>query len=234
MTSIHEAFGRVGLPAPVEELAGRTWDVVVVGGGHNGLTCAAYLAQAGKSVLVLERRERLGGACTLEEPFTRLRRQPVRLRRRPARPAGHRRAGTAPPRLQGVPRRAGDLVPVRRRHLVRPVPGPRPHRRRDARERLLRGRHQGPVRVRGLLRPHAQVVARRGEGHVGRRRSRRRRAARPARRRPRARRGTVRDVDRRRHRPLRHRSIGCSRRCTARASSGRGPGRARRARRRSS
>ena len=43
--------------------------MVVVGGGHNGLTCAAYLAQAGQSVLVLERRERLGGACTLEQPF---------------------------------------------------------------------------------------------------------------------------------------------------------------------
>jgi phytoene dehydrogenase-like protein len=43
--------------------------VIVVGGGHNGLTCAAYLARAGKSVLVLEARERLGGACTLEQPF---------------------------------------------------------------------------------------------------------------------------------------------------------------------
>jgi phytoene dehydrogenase-like protein len=43
--------------------------VVVVGGGHNGLTAAAYLGRAGKSVLVLERRDRLGGACTLEEPF---------------------------------------------------------------------------------------------------------------------------------------------------------------------
>ena len=41
----------------------------MVGGGHNGLTAAAYLARAGRSVLVLERRERLGGACTLEQPF---------------------------------------------------------------------------------------------------------------------------------------------------------------------
>jgi phytoene dehydrogenase-like protein len=69
MSSIHESLGRVGLPAPLDELTATVWDVVVVGGGHNGLTCAAYLARAGKSVLVLERRERLGGACTLEQPF---------------------------------------------------------------------------------------------------------------------------------------------------------------------
>lgn len=66
---IGAAIGRVGLPAPVSELAAREWDAVVVGGGHNGLTAAAYLAMAGRSVLVAERREQLGGACTLERPF---------------------------------------------------------------------------------------------------------------------------------------------------------------------
>ncbi|HYV60913.1 MAG TPA: NAD(P)/FAD-dependent oxidoreductase, partial [Acidimicrobiia bacterium] len=54
----------------VSELTARQWDAVVVGGGHNGLAAAAYLARAGRSVLVLERRDQLGGACTLERPFS--------------------------------------------------------------------------------------------------------------------------------------------------------------------
>ena len=54
-------------PAPGAELASRRWDAIIVGGGHNGLTTAAYLAKAGKSVLVLERRHVLGGAAVTEE-----------------------------------------------------------------------------------------------------------------------------------------------------------------------
>jgi phytoene dehydrogenase-like protein len=64
-----EVLGQLGLPAPIKELAGRQWDVIVVGAGHNGLTCAAYLARAGKRVLVLEARDRVGGACTLHETW---------------------------------------------------------------------------------------------------------------------------------------------------------------------
>src|SRR5499433_1539220 len=45
------------------------YDVIVIGGGHNGLTNAAYLARAGKKVLVLERRHVLGGAAVTEEVF---------------------------------------------------------------------------------------------------------------------------------------------------------------------
>src|SRR5437660_2750474 len=60
-------LGEIGMPMPVHELASRTWDVIVIGAGHNGLTCAAYLARAGKRVLVLEARKRVGGACTIDE-----------------------------------------------------------------------------------------------------------------------------------------------------------------------
>jgi phytoene dehydrogenase-like protein len=45
------------------------YDAIVIGGGHNGLVCAAYLARAGRKVLVLERRERVGGAAMTEEVF---------------------------------------------------------------------------------------------------------------------------------------------------------------------
>jgi len=69
-------LGEIGLPVPVRELATRTWDVIVVGAGHNGLACAAYLARAGQQVLVIESRARIGGACTIEEPFPGVRMSP--------------------------------------------------------------------------------------------------------------------------------------------------------------
>src|SRR5215831_17046157 len=43
------------------------YDVIVIGGGHNGLVNAAYLARAGRKVLVVERRHVLGGAAVTEE-----------------------------------------------------------------------------------------------------------------------------------------------------------------------
>ena len=50
-------------------MATKTYDAIIIGGGHNGLVCAAYLARAGRKVLVLERRERVGGAAMTEEVF---------------------------------------------------------------------------------------------------------------------------------------------------------------------
>jgi phytoene dehydrogenase-like protein len=48
-------------------MAATRYDVVVIGAGHNGLTAAAYLARAGRSVLVVERRDRVGGAVDTAE-----------------------------------------------------------------------------------------------------------------------------------------------------------------------
>ena len=47
----------------------QTCDVVIIGAGHNGLTCAAYLGMAGLKVKVFERRPVVGGAAVTEEFF---------------------------------------------------------------------------------------------------------------------------------------------------------------------
>src|SRR5216684_2647971 len=47
--------------------ANSIYDAIVIGAGHNGLTAAAYLARAGLSTLVLERRDIVGGCCVTEE-----------------------------------------------------------------------------------------------------------------------------------------------------------------------
>ena len=52
--------------APLENVAASKYDAIIIGGGHNGLVTAAYLARAGKRVLVLERREMLGGCAVTE------------------------------------------------------------------------------------------------------------------------------------------------------------------------
>ncbi|XP_050128086.1 uncharacterized protein LOC126604816 isoform X2 [Malus sylvestris] len=56
-----------GTAAATTALKNKKWDALVIGGGHNGLTAAAYLARSGLSVAVLERRHVIGGAAVTEE-----------------------------------------------------------------------------------------------------------------------------------------------------------------------
>ncbi len=64
-----EIFSGSGVKQATAKLMSNTkrYDCIIIGGGHNGLTTAAYLAKAGKSVCVLERRHVLGGCSTTEE-----------------------------------------------------------------------------------------------------------------------------------------------------------------------
>ena len=50
-------------------VASNSYDAIVIGAGHNGMIAAAYLARSGKKVVVLERREIVGGAAVTEEIF---------------------------------------------------------------------------------------------------------------------------------------------------------------------
>ncbi|MCL7046264.1 hypothetical protein MKW94_001742 [Papaver nudicaule] len=59
--------GNNGVSRAASLASGKKWDAVIIGGGHNGLTAAAYLARSGLSVAVLERRHLIGGAAVTEE-----------------------------------------------------------------------------------------------------------------------------------------------------------------------
>ena len=63
-----QAGRRLGAAANEGRVAQR-YDAVIIGGGHNGLISAAYLARAGMKTLVLEKRHLLGGAAVTEEIF---------------------------------------------------------------------------------------------------------------------------------------------------------------------
>ena len=143
------------------------YDVIVIGGGHNGLTHAAYLARAGRRVLVLERRHVLGGAAVTEEVFPGFHISVCSYVVSLLRPQIIRDLDLAPPRLRGAAARrhvhadAGRRLPVARQR-------PRPHAARDsaafaARRRSLRRVRQGDDRHGALRqadarRPRARSV----------------------------------------------------------------------------
>ena len=53
----------------MDRMNDKKYDAIIIGGGHNGLVTAAYLAKAGKKVVVLERRHLVGGAAVTEEIY---------------------------------------------------------------------------------------------------------------------------------------------------------------------
>ena len=55
-------YGLFLMAEPERGKMASRYDAVIIGGGHNGLTCGAYLARAGRKTLVLERRPVIGGA----------------------------------------------------------------------------------------------------------------------------------------------------------------------------
>ena len=127
----------------------QRYDAVIIGGGHNGLISAAYLARAGLKTLVLERRHVLGGAAVTEEIVPglpvlgrELRREPAAARDHPRARAARSTASTSS-RSTARSRRSSPATAARRRLPVARE-RPRPDRARapplvEARRRGLRG-----------------------------------------------------------------------------------------------
>ena len=175
---VNAVLGKVGLPAPLGELARESGTRSSSAAATTGSTAAAYLARAGRSVLVLERREQLGGACTLERPFRgpALPGQPLRLRRRAARRAGDPRARARAARLPRLRRPTRTSGARSRRHARARCFLDRERDRPStcARNGFARARHRRLVAYEDALRPDPRAASpRAARGHLARRLARR-------------------------------------------------------------
>ena len=104
-------LGEIGLPEPLRALAAKTWDVVIVGAGHNGLACAAYLARAGQRVLVIESRDAGGRRLHHRRTFSWGTHVAVRVSCRPAASPGGEELDLARRGFRWTPAVNGLFVP---------------------------------------------------------------------------------------------------------------------------
>ena len=96
----------------------KSYDAIVIGAGHNGLTAAAYLSRAGFSALVVERREIVGGCCVTEEIAPGCRASTTSYIASMLRPAIVRDLDLGAHGLRMVPCDPGLLVPFPDGHVV--------------------------------------------------------------------------------------------------------------------
>jgi len=99
------------------------YDVIVIGAGHNGLVTAAYLARACRRVLVLERRELVGGACVTEELWPGFKVSTAAYVTSLLRPEITRELGLERHGLQLLPRNPSSFTPFRELPSFRGLPG---------------------------------------------------------------------------------------------------------------
>ncbi len=95
----------------------NTHDAIIIGAGHNGLVTAAYLAKAGYKVLVLERREIVGGCCITEELWPGFKVSTAAYVNSLLRPGNHPRPGTEEVRLRDAAAQPVVVHAVPRRPL---------------------------------------------------------------------------------------------------------------------